>query len=229
ETIKQGETTIDDQRRAWLAWAKTALESGDSVQVSMAETEARVMGLSDEYAELRRETLGVAEGNVELADSMQRLADSYAQAEREATRETRALVASRRQREEAAKLALEAAEARGFENEAKIKAIELAEAEVATAEAVAAAKAAEAQAAWDHVQALYQEAAADGVLTAAENQVISKAREVAQVKEQEARAHAQAADAKRQEAQAAQDATSQAVSWAQVVEHARKRYEALSE
>src|SRR5690606_10385260 len=76
ETIKQGETTIDDQRRAWLAWAKTALESGDSVQVSMAETEARVMGLSDEYAELRRETLGVAEGNVELADSMQRLADS---------------------------------------------------------------------------------------------------------------------------------------------------------
>lgn len=229
EVIAAGQTTIEDQNRAWLAWAKTALASGDSVQVSLAETEASVRGLSDEYSALRQETLGIAGANDVVVDSMQRLVDGYAEAERAATRESVALAESVRQREKAAQVALDAAKAAGDENRIRQASIDLAQAEVASAEATAAAKAAESFAAWEHVRALYAEAAADGVLTAAEARVIQAAREVAGAKEQQARAHANAADAKRQEAQATQESSMQAVGWAELVAQVRKQYAGLSD
>lgn len=62
EVIRKSGAPLADQRAAWLAWAKTAVESGDAQKIALAEVEASSLGLSAELDRLsgKQDKVGAA-------------------------------------------------------------------------------------------------------------------------------------------------------------------------
>lgn len=188
ETIKQSGVSLDDQKRAWLAYAEAAIKANDGVATASLRAEAGALGLTAQLQQLEKTASP-------LSAAMQALAKSYDEQTKAAERETAATQQQVAGRVQAAQAALELAKAEGDAVEIRRAEIAVAEAQAEAALELAEAKQVEADVTWAKVSALEAEARADGQVTAAEQESIAVAKEAAAAKQlaaDQAREHAEA-------------------------------------
>jgi hypothetical protein len=80
ETIRDGGTTIEEQRRAWVAWAEEAMRSGDAAQIAIAEVEAGIYGASDSLGRLAGQQAVVGDATRDSAAALREQAQNAAAA-----------------------------------------------------------------------------------------------------------------------------------------------------
>ena len=223
DAIRQsGTASAKDQEAAFLAYAQAVIAANGGVASETIKAQASALGLTDALQQMERAAQP-------LSAAMQALGANYDKTARAAELEANRVNQANQSTIQAAKNALELAKAKGDENEIRRASLALAEAEVKQAEAVALAKMQELVAAQQHVQAIEQEALADGVLTAAEQAVIDKSQQVADAKREEASAAAAAADAERTESSATQESITQMGGFISITHIVRNRYAEMSE
>lgn len=199
EVIRDSGGSVEEIRRAFLAYAKAALAAAEATGKpadAMLRAQAAVLGLSADLGKLSGE-------NQKVGASFEAVARAQDAAIKTSEAHVKAVEAEGRAAIATAQAELEQAKARNNAVEITKSTIALAETESAVAAKVAEAKLAAAAASADKVVAIEAEALADGKLTEAERELLAVAEEVAAAKQAEADAAQASADAKAIEAETA--------------------------
>lgn len=78
DTIRGGGTTITEQQQAWLAWAKTAIQSGDAATIALVRAEGSALGLTEQVVRLTGQQKVVGDATRDAAASLREQASNAA-------------------------------------------------------------------------------------------------------------------------------------------------------